>query len=292
MQLFKSHIRPFLHHPLNRKNKLGAVMNFLRWQFLLRHAKANDSYIIAPYIGELRCIARKGMHGMTGNLYSGLLEFDEMGLLIHFLRENDLFFDIGANVGIYTLLASGLKGAVSHSFEPLPETFSILKGNIAINNLEGKTVLHNVGVGEEQGVLEFSADLDTENAVVTGDYKGKKVKVPIINLDQEVGHVIDRATMIKIDTEGFEDKVLAGAASILSNSHVKVILVEMNNAEKISALLTAAGFQPNTYDAINRKLTPVKSSTQPNIIFVRDLPFVNERIASAPRTEIRKGQFI
>lgn len=292
MQVYRSYIRPFLQHPLNKKNRVGAIMNFLRWQMLLRHAKRNGSFIVAPYIGGLRCIVRKGMHGMTGNLYSGLLEFNEMGLLLHFLREGDLFFDVGANVGIYTLLASGVKGATSHSFEPLPETFSFLKMNIALNNLEGKVRLFNMGVGDEEGTLEFSADQDTENAVVSNDYKGKKIKVPIISLDKTFTGNISQCTMVKIDTEGFEDRVLKGATRLLANENVKIILVEMNNAIAITELLTGLGFVPYSYDPVSRKLSEAGLNPQANSIFVRDLSFVKDRIATAPAIEIRKGQFI
>ena len=44
-------------------------------------------------------MARKGMTGASGNIYFGLHEFEEMGFLLHFLREEDLFIDIGAYIG-------------------------------------------------------------------------------------------------------------------------------------------------------------------------------------------------
>ena len=228
---------------------------------------------------------------MTGNLYSGLLDFNEMGLIIHFLRKEDLFFDIGANVGIYTLIASGIGGAATRSFEPVPDTYAILKGNIVINNLEEKVQLYNMGVGEENEVLEFSSDQDTENTVVNSDYTGRKVKVKIIKLDDEFSQQINQCTVLKIDTEGFEDKVLAGSAAILSSAHVKMIIVEMNKPEKIKRILAASGFLPYTYDAITRNLLQTDYDAG-NMIFIKDVDFVRSRISTAGRTEIRKGQFI
>jgi hypothetical protein len=50
--------------------------------------------------------ATSGMTGATGNLYVGLHEFEEMAFLLHFLRPGDLFADVGANVGSYTILAA------------------------------------------------------------------------------------------------------------------------------------------------------------------------------------------
>ena len=60
------------------------------------------------WIGGQRLAFQRGMTGATGNFYVGLHEFADMMLPLHFLREGDLFLDIGANVGSYTVLASGV----------------------------------------------------------------------------------------------------------------------------------------------------------------------------------------
>jgi hypothetical protein len=57
---------------------------------------------------------------LTGNLYAGLHEFSEMGFLLHLLRQNDLFVDVGANLGSYTVLASAVCQARNIAFEPVP----------------------------------------------------------------------------------------------------------------------------------------------------------------------------
>ena len=231
------------------------------------------------------------MHGMTGNLYSGLLDFNEMGLVIHFLRKEDLFFDIGANVGIYSLIASGIGGANTRSFEPVPDTFAILKGNIVINNLEDKVQLFNLGVGVKNEVVEFASDLDTENSVVGKEYTGTKISVQIINLDDKFYDQVDRCAVMKIDTEGFEDKVLEGAQRILSTTYVRILIVEMNKPDLIKEYLATKGFLPYTYDAQTRMLRQ-EDYNAGNMIFIKDADFVRQRILTAGRTEIRKGQFI
>ena len=70
------------------------------------------------------------MTGATGNIYAGLHEFADMAFTLHFLRPDDLFMDVGANVGSYTLLASGVCKARTISFEPYPETMAALRRNI------------------------------------------------------------------------------------------------------------------------------------------------------------------
>lgn len=51
------------------------------------------------------------MTGATGNIYVGLHEFEDMAFLLHVLRRTDLFVDVGANIGSYTILAGGAAGA-------------------------------------------------------------------------------------------------------------------------------------------------------------------------------------
>ncbi len=89
-------------HLLTRDHQLAAWLRFIRWQIgsrLLKHP------LIIPWVGPTKLIIERGMVGATGNLYCGLHEFDDMGFVLHFLRPDDLFLDIGANVGTYTVLA-------------------------------------------------------------------------------------------------------------------------------------------------------------------------------------------
>ena len=51
------------------------------------------------------------MIGATGNLFCGLHEIEDMGFVLHFLRSDDIFLDVGVNVGTYTVLAAGVAGS-------------------------------------------------------------------------------------------------------------------------------------------------------------------------------------
>jgi len=84
-------------------------MRFIYWQIQSR--TAGPALIIKPFIGKVRFYAKKALTGITGNIYTGLHEFTDMTFLLHFLRAGDVFFDIGANVSSYTLLASGINRA-------------------------------------------------------------------------------------------------------------------------------------------------------------------------------------
>src|SRR6187431_1043522 len=132
------------NHPLNKDNKLKAILRFVRWQIRLR---TSSKPILYSFTDRATLVVEKGMTGATGNLYCGLHEFNDMSFLLHFLREGDTFADIGANVGSFTMLACAHVGANSLTFEPVPATFANLKRNIEANHIHDKVTAFNAAVG-------------------------------------------------------------------------------------------------------------------------------------------------
>ena len=135
MGKFKLTFGFILNHPLGKKHPLKSIFRFFFWQlqtiiFPGRHIKT--------FISPAKFYAHRGLTGVTGNIYTGLHEFNDMGFLLHFLRADDIFFDIGANVGSYTLLASGVIKATTTAIEPIPSTFKMLSDNIALNHLQNR----------------------------------------------------------------------------------------------------------------------------------------------------------
>src|SRR5262249_8696404 len=115
---------PYLYRGLNVAQILGhplAHNKRIETLYRIAHSQINNplqSEIIFPWIANQKLVVQRGMMGATGNIYVGLIEFTDMMFLLHFLRRGDLFFDIGANVGTYTVLASGVCGAKTWAFEP------------------------------------------------------------------------------------------------------------------------------------------------------------------------------
>jgi FkbM family methyltransferase len=214
-------------------------------------------------------LARSGMTGVTGNVYVGLHEFQEMGFLLHFLRPEDLFVDVGANVGSYTILAGASVGARVIAFEPDEQAFGWLERNVALNKL-GRIEARREAVGAQPGTVRFTSGHDTGNRI---DPAGP-VTVPMTTLDAASSTA---PALIKIDVEGYELDVLRGAARTL-NSAVAVIM-ELNDAEA-SRLLESSGFACHGYDPFQRRLTPLLSGSA-NGIFVRDLEAATKRLREA-----------
>ncbi len=170
------------HHPISRKHKWQAFKRYLKWQLGTRVLPFT---VVYPFIENSKLLVEKGMTGATGNIYTGLHEFEEMGFALHTLRPNDLFADIGANIGSYTILASAIAGADTICFEPVPSTFRHLLNNIFINSLGENVTPFNIGLGDIKGNIKFSSLLDTINHVLTEEEEGSDyVEVPVGILDE------------------------------------------------------------------------------------------------------------
>ncbi len=284
-------IRYIASHPLNQQNKIQAVRRFIKWQIASR---LNPYPIIFPFTEKAKLIVQKGMTGATGNLYCGLHEYDDMAFLLHFLRPEDLFVDIGANIGSYTVLASGHVGAAACSIEPVPSTFSHLCNNIRINNVTDKVKAFNIAMGAQQGSIDFTRSFDTVNHVAS-EGETDTIKVPIDTLDN-ILQGQGSPSLLKIDVEGFETEVIRGASNTLQQQALKAIIIELNgsgarygyNEQWIHDTLVAAGFSTFQYDPRGRILTAIDQfgiGTH-NTIYLRDAGFVRERIKTAPPIKV------
>src|SRR3990167_4713375 len=153
-------------HPASKNRQIRNVCRFLRWQIASRLAPGE---MVIDFIENSRFVAKRGMRGITGNIYVGLHDFEDMLFLLHLLKQDELFVDVGANVGSYTILAATVKKARCLSVEPFQDTVKWLKQNIAINQIQDQVKLLEVVIGESEGHVAFSTNQDTMNHVVKND---------------------------------------------------------------------------------------------------------------------------
>lgn len=266
-------------HPLARRARLRTYWNIFCWQ--LRSSVLKGS-IQVPWIAGAVLMARKRMTGATGNIYYGLHEFEEMGFLIHLIRDGDLFVDVGANIGSYTILAASVRHADVIAFEPDPGTHQLLMDNINANSIASKVKVIGRAVGAEEGEITFSTGLDTMNHVVTtrspSDSKGLRT-VQVTTLDHELEG--KQPVMMKIDVEGHEPSVIAGAAAVLANPSLLAVEIETVDAMVLKAL-TDAGFSQYSYDPFTRVCSPSsRRKSGHNSLFVRNIYAVQQRLKSS-----------
>jgi FkbM family methyltransferase len=282
-----------LRHPLNRGTPLAALGRYLRWQV---GSRLVPGAVAVPYVAGTRLLVARGMTGATGNVYCGLHEFEDMGLVLHALRPNDLFVDIGANVGAYTVLAAGARGASVLAVEPVPATFGHLVDNVRLNRLEALVTARNVGVGAAQGRVAFTASLDTVNHVVAGPEAGtgEVVQVPLETLDGLLRGL--SPALMKIDVEGYETEVVRGGRDALAGAGLLAVLLELNGSgrrygfdeDRLHGELLEKGFRPSAYDPWSRELRslPDRPGASGNTLYVRDFEALRERLKTAPKYRI------
>ena len=266
-------------HPLTRDRRLAAAARYLRWQVESRLRPEVEF----EWIEGARLLVKNGMTGATGNIYCGLHEFADMAFLLHLLRPGDLFVDVGANIGSYTVLASAVCGAQAVAIEPDPVTMAALKRNIASNAIESRVRTVEAAMAGEAGLARFTVGLDTVNHISTGD--GADVRqVRAERLDDVLAG--QGPTFIKLDVEGFEASVLAGALETLEHPSLLAIETEGRQPEVLDRL-AAAGFIQCAYDAFARRLTRgVEDAGTNNALFVRDFDAVEYRLSSAAKRRI------
>jgi FkbM family methyltransferase len=211
-----------------------------------------------------------------------------MGFVLHALRDGDLFFDIGANVGSYTVLASAT-GARCMAFEPVPETYRHLMSNVMLNQLfEVQVSCYAVALGSSRGVLRFSTDQGTVNHVLA-ENEESGISVPICRLDEYWPRESPPLAVIKIDVEGFEWEVIQGGEQTLRQPAVAVIMEILNGQEcrygfddwELHRRMLEMGFGLYRYDPLTRVLTETDEVIGGNNLYLRDAEFLRERVRTA-----------
>jgi len=275
------------NHPLNRNSRLKALANFFRWQICQIVFRKK---MLIPWVGDSQLLVGKGETGLTGNIYVGLMEFEDMAFVLHCLRPTDLFLDIGANAGVYTILSSKVVGARSIAFEPIAETIERLTDQVNVNRIREKVVIRNVGIGNENCFLTFTNNSDTINKVSLKQSADNTTKVEVKKLDDEIA--IQGPTLLKIDVEGFEYNVIEGAGKVLSNPNILGLIIELNGSgdeyghsnDHVHALIIGLGYTAYKYDPLSRSFTALSSynKNKGNTIYLKNLSLVSERCKSAP----------
>jgi FkbM family methyltransferase len=285
-------LRFIARHPLNRNEPFKALQRFMAWQLA---ARLRHGAVAVPFVGDTRLLVSRGMNGATGNVYCGLHEFEDMAFVLHALRADDLFVDVGANIGSYSVLAAGAVGARTIAFEPAPRAFECLLDNLRLNDLGSLVDARNEGVGAQHGHQRFTTHLDTVNHVVTdAEPAGASVDVPITTLDAAIG--ASAARMIKVDVEGYETAVIDGGEQTFASPSLMAVLMELNGSgsrygfdeRQLHGRMVDFGLQPARYEPMTRQLHPVSYPFpgNGNGLYVRDLGVVQARVASAPRRRV------
>jgi FkbM family methyltransferase len=199
-----------------QRNPVAAVRRRLWWR--LRWAISSHPWQLK--LGDdIEIVAPKSGAGAL-IYYQRYSEPETARFLTAFLKPGMTFWDVGAHIGEYSLLAARCIGAVGrvHAFEPQPNMFEFLRCNIVANELSNVTS-HCVAVSDRVGVADFSLhpepSMSCLNVNYSSDEQMPSVSVRTTSLDEfwtSSGKIPD---VVKVDVEGAERSVLAGGESLL-----------------------------------------------------------------------------
>jgi FkbM family methyltransferase len=225
-------------------------------------------------------------------------EETEISFLNKFVKKGDCFFDIGANIGLFSLHASKIIGDKGNiiAFEPTPETFSRLQENIKINSFFNVKT-ENIGLSDTSGTIKFHTSNDGYDAwnsfaTLTDIGKCSEIDVSTNTLDNYIKtNNIKKIDLIKLDVEGWELNVLKGATELLSSSDSPVFLVEFTESNAFAAgyycgelfdFVKSFGYKWYSYDVESNKLIIQQKKLHypyENLIAIKDIDACYQRLA-------------
>jgi FkbM family methyltransferase len=162
--------------------------------------------------------------------------------------------DAGANVGYMSVLAAMAAGPAGRveAFEPHPALVSVLRQNVAASERTGGSApiaVHATALGDRAGTAalllpeEFGANDGTARVIDSPGQRGQTNDVPMMTLDDVIGET--RLDVIKMDVEGFEAHVLAGARRAIESRRITHVVFEDHDVERSEVVqrLKGAGYQ-------------------------------------------------
>jgi FkbM family methyltransferase len=207
---------------------------------------------------------------VSGSISLGLFERGEIKLFKSTISKGYNIIDIGANIGIYTLIAAKLSGDSGKifSFEPYPQNFEILNSNILINNFKNvECVAVAISNNTKKGRLYLSEYNMGDHQIFHSDCDRSYIEIDEIKLDDYFSEDLIKIDVIKIDIQGAEVSALLGMEKLVNRSTDLKIFVEfwpegLNRAgsspEQFINILLRFNFTINKIDSVTGELNLIE----------------------------------
>jgi FkbM family methyltransferase len=214
-------------------------------------ARTNEPTVVITELdtpaGRVRLFVDLSDHAIGLNVVRGRYEPDEIAFVRSVVREGDTVIDVGAHIGFFTMQMAAIVGPRGRvfAFEPLPANRELLERSILENRFGDRVVSEPAAVGATTGTATLTFAVETLNsggayvlrsgaAVLPGNVRRE---VPLLALDDRVFSRPVR--FIKMDVEGAEPQVVAGARRLLTEDR-PVILSELHPAQLARASAVSA----------------------------------------------------
>jgi FkbM family methyltransferase len=230
----------------NRGQRVRRTLAAISWQLrkrLLRKPSTLKLASGAKFRAHPDCVVSSAL------VYADWPEHTELMFIRSRLTPEDAVIDVGANVGhVSLLLLDAVDPRAIFAFEPTPFTFGRLSENWRLNGLP-EANLAAVALGSASGFVDMP-DVDhpeTRNSVGGKDLAARTVRVPLRQLDEFRDRWRNhRVGFLKIDVEGYEKDVLAGAADLLAEDRPRLVMFESLGGTldpEIAAIFEAARYK-------------------------------------------------
>jgi FkbM family methyltransferase len=222
-------------HEGNRNKRILSLFAGYFWFFRTKISK--KSKIVSVFEDmKFKCFPDSA-HALS-YFFNGT-EYDNwhiMKFIDKILMPGDRFIDIGANVGLISLLAASKVGANGSiiSVEPMSENVAKLSENIMLNNLKNVDILQ-IGLSDLPGEFNFSKEDVGSHMTDVSDYNTEVIKV--LQLDTVLQNQTEAYNVTKIDVEGMELLILKGAEESIKKNLLPVIIIEVNGLHERFGIL-------------------------------------------------------
>jgi len=266
-------VRRKARHVWSNPGNSGRVMR--QWWGVLRFEMAalRGRTVVLPFASSSRVRCRKAGDSSQRVPFAVLPDWPEMPIWKSVLQAGDLFVDVGANVGLYSLLASE-SGARVVCVEPASDMADALEENLSLNGVRTAEV-HRVALLDRTTTVTFGGpDPNRRRVAVTGSAGDQRRSVVDVvsatTLDDLLAGRVPRG--MKIDVEGVERLVLEGAAVTLALPAVEIVQLEWNSTSQealgedrspVARLLSDLGFRFFQWDPSSRVLQAFGTETPP-----------------------------
>lgn len=215
-------------------------------------------------------------------LFGELVE-PEYWLVRRLITSASVVVDVGGGIGTYALTAACRGAAAVHVFEPTGEGCAAIRRNLRANALDSRVVVNQLALSDVCGTLTMAR---RESLFVgrVGGGRGPTESVATVTLDEYCARRgIERIDILKVDVEGHEPQVLAGARELLSRGACDVMILEVDPGRAaLYRTLAARGYRAYYYDDERHALLSVEPLTErrlqdlkprgfhSNVVLIRD----------------------
>jgi len=253
-------IAAVISHPANRGGRLQALMRSIKWQLTKRTA---DKPVVVDFHGlKLNCYP-DSTSSSSVIYFNGLPDYWEMKFIQTYLRPSDNFLVVGANVGVYTILAAsciGESGSVD-AFEPMEATASRIEEQVALNGLENVEV-HRLAVGNQNQIVDFGYANNSAMMHMQRDGESEEEALHVHGIRLDDFKPGKRFAMGKMDIEGAEPLALQGGLNRLAEANPPVWLLELAgyskfygmDSDEVIRFLKSNGFECGVYNTETRQV--------------------------------------